>query len=88
MKLTLFFFFVFFFIARVIVYYDDSDDDTEDFQLRPKKIVKMMKGMKVSFAMCCFCCYYIILMSYTHPRLFNLNSILESRIWFNFVCRG
>ena len=43
----------FFFAGRVIVYYDDSEDDMEDFKMHPKKLVKMMKGMKVSFVMCC-----------------------------------
>jgi t-SNARE complex subunit (syntaxin) len=59
------------------VYYDDSEDDMEDFQWHPKKLAKMMKGMKVSVIMCygyVLCAmviiHYIIL--YTFPCLFYL----------------
>ncbi|XP_033609304.1 Fanconi anemia group J protein isoform X2 [Cryptotermes secundus] len=34
--------------GRAVVYYDDSDEDMEDFQMRPKKIFKMMKDTKNS----------------------------------------
>ena len=42
------------------MYYDDSEDDMEDFQWHPKKLAKMMKGMKVSVIMCCCYGYYIL----------------------------
>ena len=49
------------------MYYDDSEDDMEDFKMHPKKLAKMMRGMKVSFVMCCcFSCYilYFVILYY------------------------
>jgi hypothetical protein len=62
-------------IGRAVVYYDDSDEDMEDFQMRPKKVFKVMKGTRVSF----LCNRNII-----HIFAIFWNKIYILGIWLNF----
>lgn len=59
------------------MYYDDSDEDMEDFQMRPKKILKMMKVKKV--------CFIVGNRNVIHTShiFFNKICILNSGIWLN-----
>jgi hypothetical protein len=63
------------------VYYDDSDEDMEDFQIHPKKIVKMMKHSKVCFIVCN---RNVI---HTSAVLWNMICVPNSGIWLNFCIK-